>query len=184
MNRLRARHLLWLAAAVVATALAAVACSSSSSGAASTQCNANPWMCGAGQTCWPTSCGCPQGQASCDSTNCIAQFSCVNAEVGKQPYDACRNSAVSVTCGDHQACIEVTSTSGVCLPYCDPANSAHACASNAQCVEYAVGSVKGAPSVYVCVTNTPEAGVPSDADRPDIGTVLPDGQADASPKPQ
>ncbi len=174
----------WLFGAAGVVAIAASACSSTPNVGRPAQCNTNPWMCDPGLTCWPTACACPSGQASCDATTCVAQFGCVNALVGTPPYNPCHNSAAAVSCGDHQACIEVTSSTGRCLPYCDPTNPAHACAADALCVEYQVGSAAGAPTVHVCVTNVPDGGMGGDADRPDVIVPFPDGSSDVMPQPQ
>lgn len=179
------RPLVWLGVAAVAVgALAVFACSSTPTAAGPAQCNTNPWLCDPGQTCWPTSCACPQGSKTCDATNCFAQFSCVVADLSKRPYDTCHNSAAFVSCGEHQACIEVTAGKGVCLNYCDSTSTAHACTAGQQCLDYQVGQATGAPTVHVCVSDNPDGGPAHDAGPSDVQVGQPDVTVDGGPKPQ
>jgi hypothetical protein len=154
-----------------------VACSSSSSSAgasSATQCNVDPARCGAGQTCWPSACTCAAGVA-CDATNCTAQFTCIAAAIGPRPLDHCQNTIGAATCGEHQACIAVTTATGICLPYCA---ADRACAANETCTGFPVGQASGAPTVSVCVPNVSDGGPPDTDAGDDSGRAISDGSAE------
>jgi len=90
------------------------------SGGNAAQCNEDPWSCPAGQTCWF---GNTEG----------SQFSCLNSGQGKAG-DPCQNVVNSPSCGDALMCFQAPgSAMGVCTPFCDPSNPAHACPNQAKC---------------------------------------------------
>jgi hypothetical protein len=162
-------------AGVLAGVALTAACSTSSSPASSGgQCNADPSRCAIGQTCWPTSCTCASG-TTCGPSNCTPQFACIPAVTGPRPLDHCDNTIGTATCGDHQACIAVTPTTGVCLEYCGPNR---ACDPSQPCTDFPVGQGPSAPTVSVCVPHPSDAG-PPDAGSPfDSGRILGDGAAE------
>jgi hypothetical protein len=127
----------------------AVACSSSSN-PASKPCNEDPWECPTGQTCWPVTGG---------------SFQCLNSGPGTL-YSACQDTLGVPTCTDGFACVQVTTTSGACSPYCDNTNTAHACPSGLTCETGELIASSGA-QIQVC------AG----------GTLLTNGGGDASTGP-
>ncbi len=89
-------------------------------GASPSGCTADPFACPAGQTCWID-----ENQMT---------FSCLNSGPG-DPGDSCVNIAGQPTCGDGHACLQLAGASnGVCTPYCDPEDPAHACPDNAECL--------------------------------------------------
>lgn len=174
MNRWMLRAASLFVAGGALTSVAVVACSSSSSSGAPAQCNTNPFACASGQTCWPKSCNCPSGQ-KCSVDNCIPQFDCLPSAAGKNPHDSCNNTINVTTCGDNQACIELTAAGGNCLVYCDPASPK--CVSDELCVAYAVGKTQDAPKVNVC---TPRADIDGGnpfglGDSGGGGPITPDG---------
>jgi hypothetical protein len=130
------------AALFLVAALSVPACSSSSSSAAA-QCNAQPYTCAAGTTCWPTD------QA--------ANFSCLKSGPGKAG-DACVNTVASATCGDGLMCFQQTSTSGACVPYCD---SSHPCPNAQAC---STANILGTSAlVHICLSGLPQADAGTDS---------------------
>jgi hypothetical protein len=105
----------WAATSALLSLLCVVACSSSSS-KGTTPCNENPWECGSGQTCWPSS---------------DTAFACLNSGAG-QVGDSCFDSVGTPTCGDGLGCYQMAVSGGVCAAYCDPTDPSHAC-SNGIC---------------------------------------------------
>jgi hypothetical protein len=176
MPRTRSRLLAALCVLTLAGGAALVACSSSSSGGSSSQCNSNPWQCPAGQTCW--------------LADQNANFACLNSAVGKNKGDTCVNTIGAPTCGDAMVCFQAVGTSsGTCVPYCDPTNAAHACAAGETCQPAAYPLPGGGHSgvFYVCSGGEPpdggtDTGAPTDTGSPppdtgtseDTGPVPPD----------
>lgn len=115
------------AAAVVAT-LVNVGCggddeTSGTGGNDAAMCNADPWSCPAGQTCWAT-----------DTTG--ATFACLNSGPGAVG-ESCVGFVGSPECGDGLACFTANGypeSSKVCTPFCDPSDPAHGCPDQAQCL--------------------------------------------------
>jgi hypothetical protein len=120
----------------------ALACSTSSG---TTPCNENPWVCPAGQTCWPK-----------DETT----FACLNSGTGTAG-GACEDTGGTATCGDGLACLQMSGAAGTCAAYCDNTDTSHACPSGQSC-EMAV--IIGT-TIQICVGAAPaaEAGPASDA---------------------
>jgi hypothetical protein len=118
--------------ALVLAAVSILACSSKSN-PATQPCNENPWECPSGQTCWPTLSG---------------SFECVNSGPGAAG-SSCQDSAGVATCGDGLACLATTATNGVCTPYCDNTNPAHACPAGLVCDMIQV-LVSGAGQYQAC----------------------------------
>ncbi len=163
----------WTALGLLAVAAIGAwsACSSSSGGSA--QCNANPWSCAAGTTCWPATCTC--AKPPCDSTTCTPQFACLPS-LSKQPGEACQDNfgVKAASCGDQQACVafaDAGTTAGVCSSYCDPS---HACPDGFACQSVSVGLAQNAPVESVCIALPPEGGVDFDGGTPPDSGFMPD----------
>ena len=173
-----------LAAGTVVFGLVA-ACGSSSNDAPG--CNASPWQCATGTTCWPE-CLCTSG--NCTLSNCTLQFTCLTS--GQLSLgDSCSLSVGSSTavCGDGLTCVSFADAGpGSCRPYCGPNQG---CAPGDQCVELSVSAGKSSATERVCVppaividaglmvvdTGTSSGGPPSDGSLFDLNQ---DGQADAT----
>ncbi|AKT40930.1 hypothetical protein [Chondromyces crocatus] len=83
-----------------------------------TGCNADPWSCPAGQTCWPDQTG---------------SFQCLNSGPGALGA-SCQLYKGQPTCGDGLVCLMlVGQAEGICTTYCDPADPARACSDDAIC---------------------------------------------------
>jgi hypothetical protein len=156
MRSIRKRYVAWMMTGVAA-ALAlfdAIACSTSDH---AQQCNADPWSCSAGQTCWVQACTCPPN-GDCNASNCTAKFACMPSEPDKQAGEDCHLKVGSVTCGDRQACIQFAADGGSCRAYCDPARSDRGCPDGQFCAEIHVGESPSSPTEHVCVPNGFDAG--------------------------
>jgi hypothetical protein len=122
------RTFLLLASLVLAPLAAVGACGSdedgdeadsSSSSNGPKPCNEDPFQCPAGQTCWPN--------------QDLSGFLCQNSGPGAIG-DECQLIGGQVTCGDGLLCMmPLGSTMGVCTPYCDSTDPAHACPDMAAC---------------------------------------------------
>jgi hypothetical protein len=89
-------------------------------GGGTPSCIDDPWSCPDGQTCWVS-----QDQQS---------FSCLNAGPGAVGAQ-CQNIAGTPTCAQDLICLQLQASSqGSCTEYCDPADPAHACPGNRQCL--------------------------------------------------
>jgi hypothetical protein len=148
-----------------------VACSSSKSSAAAA-CNAEPFQCGAGQTCWLKDCVCPAG-ASCDAMSCTPEFSCQASISGKQVGSLCSNAVHDPTCGDGQTCLEFVAGGGKCAAYCD---DQHPCPTDFGCKEWPVGK-PGNPTIHACTRVSADGAVyqppPQDGGADDAGDAAP-----------
>lgn len=148
-----------------------LACSSSSSGggAATTPCNAAPFECPSGQTCWPNSTG--------------TGFACLNSAAGVTAGTTCVDTEGAPTCGDAQLCYQgQSSPSGVCVDYCDPSAAAHGCGSGSTCRELEL-EANGSLTTNVCIptaTGGEDAGG-VDSSSPDSSS--PDSSPDGSSSP-
>lgn len=91
-------------------------------------CNEEPWVCPAGQTCWPV--GPDQG------------FDCFNEGPGAIGED-CQLYASSPTCKAGLLC----GAGDKCTPYCDTKDASHACPSPLVCLPL---TITGAGEVYAC----------------------------------
>ena len=140
-----ARLLRGLAAALAAVALAAPACSSSSSGA--TSCNAAPWECAAGTTCWPQ---CECTSKSCTLASCSLQFSCLPSGVLTEGQSCSLEvGAQKAVCTDGLTCVSFADAgAGSCRPYCDQHQG---CATGETCVELSVSAGMSSATERVCV---------------------------------
>jgi hypothetical protein len=118
---------------------------SSSSGSPSPPCNANPWECPAGQTCWPK-----------DSQT----FACLISGPGKAG-DTCLDVVDSPSCGDGLSCFQTAAGAGTCTPYCDPMNPAHACGAGQVCTLAILGGGAG-PQFHICIGSRPPADAGAD----------------------
>jgi hypothetical protein len=133
----------------------AVACSSSTAtqpDAGTPACNEDPFSCPAGQTCW--------------ASDAAGSFACLNSGAGKKG-DPCQNLIGSPTCSDGLVCLQLLSAasgSAVCVPYCDNANTTHACATGEACTKIAV--VGSSAILHACVgpAATADAGADTGAD--------------------
>lgn len=96
--------------------------------AATNTCNDNPWICPAGQTCWPV--GPDQG------------FDCFNEGPGALG-EGCQLYPSSPTCRAGLLC----GAGDVCAPYCDTQDPAHACPSPLVCLPL---QITQAGEVHVC----------------------------------
>jgi hypothetical protein len=128
----------WLASVALVATLGVAGCGTNATGgagdgggAAAAQCNTDPWGCPAGQTCAIAN----EGKA----------FACLNSGSGKVGA-SCKSIIDQPQCGDGLLCFQALGAEhGVCSPFCDPSNSAHACANSAACVTMqfaAVGSTR------------------------------------------
>jgi hypothetical protein len=100
---------------------------------------------------------------------------------------ACQDTLGVPTCTDGFACVQVSTTSGACSPYCDNTNTAHACPSGLTC-ETGELIASGGAQIQVCAggslianggdastepdsSNTPAdaAGMPVEASAGDAG---------------
>lgn len=132
------------ALALGALALCAVAaCSSSGSGgtssgtggAAATGCGDKPFDCPAGQTCWVAD---AQG----------SKLECLNSGPGKLGEE-CKNFAGQPSCADGLICFQLKSSSpGVCTPFCDLSDPAHACPNGGSC--FTVSFAPGNAATHAC----------------------------------
>ena len=109
-----------MTAALIATVFVA-GCGSDTGGAGGSEgpagCNTNPWSCTAGQTCSIAN----QGKT----------FACLDSGAGKIG-ESCKNTIDQPQCGDGMTCLQIQGQmTGVCSPFCDPTNSAHACPDSA-----------------------------------------------------
>jgi hypothetical protein len=136
-----------------------LACSSSSSpAAASTPCNEAPFSCPTGQTCWVNTAG--------------SAFECLDSAAGVSAGASCVDTGGKPTCGDAQLCYQgLSSTSGVCVSYCDPTSAAHGCPSGYSCGELEI-EANATLTTYVCVPPATE-----DAGTEDSSTSSPDSSS-------
>ncbi len=128
--------------ALLVTALAACGGGGGSSGGsggaggtAPAGCGDKPFDCPAGQTCWVAD---TQG----------SKLECLNSGPGKLG-DPCTNFAGQPSCGDGMLCFQTSGDApGVCTPFCDPKDPAHACPNNGSCfiISYAPGNA----STHAC----------------------------------
>lgn len=116
----------WFASGVLAAMVGAAGCGSNEPGGAGggggapAGCNADPWGCAAGQTCAIAN----QGKS----------FACLNSGAGKVGA-SCQSIIDQPQCGDGLLCFQVPgAAAGVCSPFCDPSDPAHACPDSAACV--------------------------------------------------
>lgn len=121
----------------------AVACSSSSSNdsvppAAPAECNADPFSCPAGQTCW----------VSAKSTQASIHYECLNSQKGAGKGSMCKNVPGAPSCDDGLACFATAQTgtdNGTCVPFCDAKTAGHACGAGEVCQTITYdGTVKNA----------------------------------------
>ena len=148
-----------LAAGALVLAVVA-ACSSADTGSngGASGCNSNPFACPIGTTCWETD---------------AKTFKCIVSGSGKEG-DTCQNFYGQPTCNDGLFCFNAQGAmSGVCTPFCDPKNPAHACLGNAAC---GTAYFPGGPGISVCA---PQAKMDGGADAAhDTGA---DAPAEAAP---
>jgi hypothetical protein len=142
-------------ALIVAGLGAVAACSSSSSPVAPTPCNENPWLCGAGQTCWPS--------------DQVGGFKCLNSGAAKKG-EACQNTIGAPSCGDGLACLQLVGVpNAYCGSFCDPTNAAHACGASETCLPLKLGS----SIEHVCAsTAVPDAGPDANDTGTDTGSAV------------
>ncbi len=149
---------------VIAASIAA--CSSDDTGtSAPATCDANPFQCPAGQTCWVT----PQ-----------LTFKCFNSGGGKEG-DTCMNTPGVPSCEDGLDCFQTTPAGGTCTSYCD---TAHPCAGGLMCIR---AQIPGGPIFNICNPPAPQPdggtldggvdGAPMDSASPDSA---PDAPSDAT----
>lgn len=132
----------------LAIGLAAVACGSSdgnggggSGGGAAATCADDPFLCPAGQTCWPTS--------------TAGTFACLDSAAGVAVGSTCSNIVGQPSCGDGQLCFQQSSaTPGYCAAYCSPTDPAHACAAGSACATITLGSGQ----THACISTNGAAG--------------------------
>ena len=122
----------WLVTAALVAMVGVAGCGSDTGGAGGSGggvaagCNTNPWSCTAGQTCAIAKEG--------------TLFACLNSGAGKIG-ESCQNIIDQPQCSDGLTCFQLQGQMmGVCSPFCDPSNSAHACPSSAPCVNVQFGS--------------------------------------------
>lgn len=157
-----------LGAALLAGGAFAQACTSSNN-ANPGSCVDNPNTCAAGTTCWPKDCAYAPGDPQ-DSAHCTPNMQCLPSVPGKNLHDICNNTIGKVTCGDHQACVEINAGFGGCLLYCDPAKPNNGCPAfdggSETCVDLKVGQTDQSPTIHVCAVVNPldagEGGAPDD----------------------
>ena len=117
----------WLVTGAVALAAIATACgddfeSGGGGGSTTVPCNEDPWSCPAGQTCWSNDTG--------------AGFACLNSGSGLDG-EACENYLGTPTCTDAHGCVQLNEGQpGLCAPFCDPSDPAHACPEGRLCQMY------------------------------------------------
>ena len=134
-----------LSLSFVALVLCTAACSSSSS-SSSAPCNTQPFTCAAGTTCWPA--------------DNAADFACLKSGGGKAG-DTCQNTPSTATCGDGLMCLQLTTTEGHCVPYCD---TAHVCPTGQACT--AAQLVGTSVITHVCFGGTSTSDAGADAAHP------------------
>src|SRR5262249_53740269 len=79
-------------------------------------------------------------------------FACLNAGPGAVG-DECQPLFDSPSCGVGLLCVQLQGmTNGVCSPYCDPTDPAHACPSGVQCLPIGFQSPTGVVQTQVCKT--------------------------------
>jgi hypothetical protein len=155
-----------IAVTLFVAATSIVACSSDDNSNAPSTCDANPYLCPAGQTCW---------------VNAKVQFKCFISGGGKEG-DTCKNVPEQPSCLDGLTCLQLTPAGGVCTSYCD---GAHPCPNGAACKPY---QIPGGPVFKACEPPAPiqtdggtaEAGgdaAPMDSAPPDSA---PDAPSDAT----
>jgi hypothetical protein len=144
---------------VLGLALVGAHCASKASAGPNGSCTADPTVCSAGETCWPTS---------------LTTLGCLASQKGVAVGAACTEAYNQVTCGDGMLC-DATDTSGIgqCVKYCGPAAD---CPTGYSCQVTQVGT--GGPTVHVCriAAVTPDGGGDGgwDGETYDEGGELPD----------
>ncbi len=134
---------------VAAAALSSVvACSSSSSDPAGS-CSANPFTCGAGQTC--------------SVKDQSGAFAFLTSGSGKKA-DACQNTVGVTSCGDGLVCLQLVKAGGTCSSFCEPGNTAHGCATGETCTPAKLAGTS--ETFYVCAAGA----APADAGATDAAT--------------
>jgi hypothetical protein len=151
--------------AAIAAILCAPACSTSSG---TPPCNQDPWVCSAGQTCWPAT----------ETT-----FACLNSGAGAVG-DVCDDTIGMATCGAGLACLQPPgAASGTCVAYCDNTDTSHACPSGQTCD----AALLGGGTIQVCAGagSSTEAGASPEAST-EAGTVgaTPDAATDGGVPPE
>jgi hypothetical protein len=117
-----------------------------STGSGDTGCSANPFVCPAGQTCWPS------GPNVKDVT-----LECLNSGPG-QAGDECANTLNQPSCADGLACFAVAGYPVVCTPFCDPKDPAHACPDGGLCVQLTLQGTDASYNVCQPAPSTSGAG--------------------------
>jgi hypothetical protein len=103
-----------------------------------TGCNATPFECAAGTTCWLR-----------DET---PTYACLPSGLGKDG-DSCLDEVGVATCADGYTCLQLSGGSGLCRKYCEPSGSAHPCPAGQVCSTAHLTSFDAgasAPSFAVC----------------------------------
>lgn len=89
-------------------------------------CEADPWACPEGQTCWAV-----------DQAN--TEFECLNSGPAEQGEE-CQNLPGSPTCADGLGCFSVAGYPTVCSHFCSNTDPDYACADAAVCLSFQSGS--------------------------------------------
>jgi hypothetical protein len=100
----------------------------------------------------------------------------LNSGAGKAG-DGCQSIYGEPECGDGLACLSTTNGQGVCTPFCDPSNPAHACPGNAMCepAEFAMGGAV----VHLCAVAATQNDAGAEGGAQDGGDAAADSATDA-----
>jgi hypothetical protein len=107
-------------------------------------CSADPFSCGANETCWPN--------------DDVSSFVCLPGQTAAKIGDSCDFIGGQVVCPAGSICI-VQDAKGVCTPYCDP-DAGHGCPDLAACIKYDIEAPSRTKTYSVHACDAVTVGMP------------------------